>query len=228
MKLKTPVIIINFKTYKSATGKNALNLAKICEKVAKKNKANIAVAVQDADIYRVSSNVKIPVLAQHIDDINFGSHTGATLAEDVRQNGAVGTLLNHSEKRIPKKTIGRCIKRAKKNRLITIVCAPSASVGKSLFSFNPDFIAVEPPKLIGGKISVSTAKPEIITKSVHSICGRKIHLCKNLIVGAGVHTTQDVKIALELGSVGVLVASGITKAKNPEKALADLVKGLKR
>ncbi|MFH1317000.1 MAG: triose-phosphate isomerase, partial [Candidatus Woesearchaeota archaeon] len=83
MKLKTPVIIINFKTYKSATGKNALNLAKICEKVAKKNKANIAVAVQDADIYRVSSNVKIPVLAQHIDDINFGSHTGATLAEDV-------------------------------------------------------------------------------------------------------------------------------------------------
>src|SRR3989338_5016291 len=97
--LKIPIIIINFKTYASATGKNAVKLAKICESVAKKSKTNIAVAVQAADIYRVAQAVAIPVLSQHIDDVDYGSNTGSVLPEDVKQNGAEGPLLNHSEKR---------------------------------------------------------------------------------------------------------------------------------
>ena len=45
MGLKTPLIIVNFKTYKSATGKNAEQLAKICEKVAKQTKINNPIPV---------------------------------------------------------------------------------------------------------------------------------------------------------------------------------------
>lgn len=227
MKLKTPIVIVNFKTYKESTGTNALKLAKICEKVAKREKASIAVAVTAADIYRVSKAVSIPVLSQHIDDDDYGGHTGSVLAEDVKNSGAVGTLLNHSEKRLRLDTIENCINRAKKNKLITIVCAPDAETGKALNVFKPDFIAVEPPELIGGNVSVSAAKPEVITKSVQLICGLHSKKCPQLIVGAGVKTGDDVKIALKLGAYGVLVASGITKAKDPEKALVDLVRGMK-
>ena len=99
MGLKTPLIIVNFKTYESATGRNAEQLAKICEKVAKQTKINIAVAVQDADIYRVSHTVKIPVLSEHMDPISYGAHTGHILPEDIKENGAKGSLLNHSEDR---------------------------------------------------------------------------------------------------------------------------------
>jgi triosephosphate isomerase len=45
--------------------------------------------------------------------------------------------------------------------------------------------------------------------------------------GAGVKDRRDVRKALELGTVGVLLASGVVKAKDPEKALRDLASGLR-
>lgn len=218
--LKTPVIIINFKTYRSCIGEKAVEFAKHCENVAKETGASIAVAVSAPDISRVSSAVSIPVFAQHIDDSGFGSNTGNILAEVVKENGAVGTLINHSEKRIPKEVIEGAVKRAKENGLTVVVCAKDDDEGKELAAFDPDFIAVEPPELIGGDISVSTSQPELIKGSVEKIGS-------NVLVGAGVKNAQDVKIAIELGSVGILVASGITKAEDPEAALKDLVEELK-
>jgi len=222
--LKLPIIIINFKTYKSAIGENAVKLAKICEKVALKRKASIAVSVSAVDIHRVSQAVSIPVLAEHIDDAEFGSNTGQILAEDVKSNGAVGTLLNHSEKRLESGVLKRSIARAKENKLITIVCATNAEEGRAVSSLNSDFIAVEPPELIGGKISVSSAEPELISDSVMKICGKK--KCERVIVGAGVHNAEDIRVALKLGAVGALIASAVTKSDDPEKVLNDLVNGL--
>ena len=44
-----------------------------------------------------SDNLKIPIFAQHVDGVNYGSHTGSILPEAVRYSGAVGTLVNHAE-----------------------------------------------------------------------------------------------------------------------------------
>jgi triosephosphate isomerase len=223
--LKTPIIIINFKTYRNATGERAVSLAKKCEKVANEAKANIAVAVQASDIYRVSKEVSIPVLAEHIDDAEYGSNTGDIIAEDVKENGAVGTLLNHSEKRLSLDVLRKSIQRAKEAGLDTVVCATNADEGKAVSELDCDFIAVEPPELIGGDISVSTSKPELISESVKMICGDKA--CSKVIVGAGVHDRNDVRTAIKLGAVGVLVASAVTKSDEPEKVLKDLAYGLK-
>src|SRR3990172_2502279 len=115
--------IINFKAYKSSIGLNAIRLAKICEKVAKKERANIAVAVQPADIFAVAANVDIPVLAQHVDAIEFGAKTGWILPESVQQMGAVGSLINHSEHRIPLQQINSTIKRLKELGMLSVCCA---------------------------------------------------------------------------------------------------------
>ena len=219
--LKTPLIIVNFKTYEQSIGNNALKLAKICEKVAKDTKANIAVAVQTADIYRISKEVFIPVLAQHIDNVDYGQFTGHTLADSVKQAGAIGTLLNHSEHRLSLDIIKEIIK---KNKNLEIVCcAPTSEISAEIAKFNPSFIAVEPPALIGGDISVSTAQPELITNTVNKV---KQIADIPVLCGAGVKTKQDVKIAIELGAKGILLASGVTKAKDPEKVLKELVNGL--
>jgi len=87
--------------------------------------------------------------------------------------------------------------------------------------FDPDLIAVEPPELIGGDISVSSAQPDIIRNAA------KLIGCNKLLVGAGVKNGKDVRIAIELGARGVLLASGVTKAKDPKAVLMDLVSGLK-
>jgi len=215
------MIITNFKTYESATGQRAIELAKIHEKAAKKTGVEIMVAVQPTDLMAVAKAVKIPVLAQHIDFVGMGGFTGHITAEAVKAAGAKGTLLNHSERRLPRDVLAKSIKRAKELGLMTVVCAATPEEGATFLEFEPDLIAVEPPELIGGDISVSSAQPDII-KNAAKLIGKD-----KLLVGAGVKNGKDVKIALKLGAKGVLLASGVTKAKDPMAVLVDLAGGFK-
>ena len=223
-KLKTPLIVVNFKTYKESTAANAEKLAKICEKVSNSKGIQIAAAVQVADIYRVSLKTKIPVLSEHMDYGGEGAFTGSVTAEDIKFNGASGTLINHSEDRMPMGEIKRTIERARENGLASVVCAETADEAEVIAGYGPDFIAIEPPELIGGDISVSTANPELIKDTVMRV--KKIADIP-VLCGAGVKTGHDVKVAHKLGADGILVASGVTKAKNPEEILNEFCEGLK-
>ncbi|ALM76035.1 triose-phosphate isomerase [Thermococcus barophilus] len=221
MKLKEPIIAINFKTYAQATGEGALRIAKAAEKVYKETGITIVVAPQLADLYRIAQEVEIPVFAQHIDPIKPGSHTGHVLPEAVKEAGAVGTLLNHSENRMILADLEAAIRRAEEVGLMTMVCSNNPKVSAAVAALDPDYVAVEPPELIGTGIPVSKAKPEVITDTVELV--KKVNPDVKVLCGAGISTGEDVKKALELGTVGVLLASGVTKAKDPEKAIWDLV-----
>ncbi|MBO8173941.1 MAG: triose-phosphate isomerase [Thermococcus sp.] len=221
MKLKEPIIAINFKTYAQATGEGALRIAKAAEKVYKETGITIVVAPQLADLYRIAQEVEIPVFAQHIDPIKPGSHTGHVLPEAVKEAGAVGTLLNHSENRMILADLEAAIRRAEEVGLMTMVCSNNPKVSAAVAALDPDYVAVEPPELIGTGIPVSKAKPEVITDTVELV--KKVNPNVKVLCGAGISTGEDVKKALELGTVGVLLASGVTKAKDPEKAIWDLV-----
>ncbi|NJE11852.1 triose-phosphate isomerase [Thermococcus sp. LS2] len=221
MKLKEPIIAINFKTYAQATGEGALRIAKAAEKVYKETGIMIVVAPQLADLYRIAQEVEIPVFAQHIDPIKPGSHTGHVLPEAVKEAGAVGTLLNHSENRMILADLEAAIRRAEEVGLMTMVCSNNPKVSAAVAALDPDYVAVEPPELIGTGIPVSKAKPEVITDTVDLV--KRVNPNVKVLCGAGISTGEDVKKALELGTVGVLLASGVTKAKDPEKAIWDLV-----
>lgn len=218
------IVVINFKTYAQATGERAVQLAKICEKVAKETDTDVFIAVQNVDIFHVSKAVSIPVYAEHVDPVDYGAHTGKDLPEGLVDNGATGVIINHSEDKDELVDIENSIKRCRDVGLQTIVCAPTAKSSEAIAALGPDFVAVEPPELIGGDISVSKAKPELISdtvKLVHAVDEKIPVLC-----GAGIKDHEDVKIAMKLGCKGILVASGITKADNPEKALRDLIEGM--
>ena len=223
-KLKTPIIIINFKTYRNATGKNAEILAKECEKASLETKKNVAIVVQDSDLYRVSKKVSIPIIAEHVDNAGLGGFTGKDTFFALKENGAKGVLINHSEDRIPYDTIQILIDKCKEENITSIVCAKDSIESKELAKFNPDFLAVEPPELIGGDISVSTAKPEVIKNTVDNV--NSINTDIKVLCGAGVKNGSDVKKAIILGSKGILLASGITKADNPKEVLIEMLKAL--
>jgi triosephosphate isomerase len=189
------MIIINFKRYK--TGKQAVKLAKVCEKY------NAICAVLPEDVPLVSREVKTPVYYQYIKD-------------KVPYKGAKGTLLNHSDHPISNKIIKRRLKIAKKAGLKVIVCCTNIKRAKEIDKMKPDYIAVEPKELIGGKISISSARPELIKNTVKAVKTK-------VLCGAGINTRQDVKTALKLGAKGILVASAVAKAKNPGKVLKTLV-----
>jgi len=217
-------IILNFKTYEESTGDNALKLAKICDDVAGETGANIIVVPQVSDIYRISKEIEIPVYAQHIDNIKYGSNTGHVLPETVKAAGATGSLVNHSEMRLKLADIEANIEKLRGLGMTSIICTNNVNTTKAAASLNPDFVAIEPPELIGSGISVSQAQPEIVSGSVDIV--KKINPKVKVLCGAGITKGEDVKRALELGTCGVLLASGVVKAKDPKAVLMDLVKGL--
>lgn len=222
--LETPVIVLNVKTYREATGQKALEIAKLMDKISKELDASMAISVQAVDIKTCSDNITIPVWAEHIDPIKPGSHTGWALPEAIKSAGAVGTLINHSEHRLILADIDVCIKRAKELGLDHIVCSNNVETSKAIAAFSPNFVAVEPPELIGGDISVTTADPDIVSESVSAV--KKVDKNVKVLCGAGVKNGNDVAKAIELGSDGVLLASGIVKAKDKDAVIRDLAKGL--
>ena len=214
------LLVVNFKTYLEATGKRAIELARIAEEVSTQTGANIIVAPQFTDIEPVAKTVDIPVFSQHVDSVKPGAHTGHVLAEALKSVGAEGSLLNHSEKRITKSEIAESVKLCADADLRSLVCAETTEASVDVAKMFPDIIAIEPPELIGTGISVSKARPELITASVKEI--RKVNRSVKILCGAGVSTAEDVSKALELGSEGVLVSSGVVKNQDPRAVLQSM------
>jgi len=223
-RVRTPLILVNFKTYSEATGERALDLAKTAEKVSLESEVCIGVAPQFADISMISHEVNIPVFAQHIDPIKPGSYTGHILPEDVKSAGAVGTLVNHSERRLKLADIDAVLMRAREVKLLTVVCTNNAAVSAAAAALKPDMIAVEPPELIGTGIPVSKAKPEVVTNTIENVRGVNSEVV--ILCGAGITNGEDVAAALKLGTEGVLVASGIVKATDPYKVMLEFAEAI--
>ncbi len=219
--MKKPLIIINFKTYVEGCGDMAVSISKSAEKIGEGAGAEMIVCPQAADIYRVASAVSIPVFAQHVDPISGGSSTGHILPLSVKEAGGSGTLVNHSERRLKLADIDAVINEAKKVGLTTVICSNNIATTSAASALSPDYVAVEPPELIGSGIPVSKANPDIVRGSMGAV--KNINPDVKVLCGAGISRGDDVKAALELGAEGVLLASGVVKAKDPAAALLDLV-----
>ncbi len=215
---------MNFKTYSQATGEKSLEIAKAAEKVSLETEVCIGLAPQFSDIAPTANSTAVPVFAQHIDPIKPGSFTGHILPEAVKEAGAVGTLINHSERRLKLADIDATITRAREVGLISVVCTNNAAVSAAAAALKPDMIAVEPPELIGSGIPVSKAKPEVVTGTVELV--KQVNPNVVILCGAGITKGDDVAAALHLGTEGVLVASGIVKAKDVYKALLDFAEAI--
>ncbi|MFH0748964.1 MAG: triose-phosphate isomerase [Candidatus Bathyarchaeota archaeon] len=224
--IQTPLIIINFKTYQEGTGKNALKLAKIAEKINKITGVNICVSPQYTDLAIIASKVAVPVFAQHIDPITFGAYTGHILPEAVKEAGAIGTLINHSARPLLLKDIEKAIERAKNLNLISAICSDTPKTAASVSYLKPNIVSVEPPELIGTGIPVSKARPGEVLETISLV--RKVDASAIILCGAGITTGVDTEAALKLGANGVLLSSGVVKAKNQEAALLDIAEAMSK
>lgn len=209
-----------------ATGRNAIELAKQAEKVSKETGVSIVVVPQFADISSVAEAVDIPVFAQHVDPIKPGSCTGHVLVDSVKEAGAVGTLINHSEKQLKLVDIDTVIRMAREKNLISCVCANNPSVSAAAAALKPGLVSIEPPELIGTGVAVSKAQPEVVTNTVQLVRG--VNTDVTILCGAGISHGEDVAVALKLGTQGVLVASAVVKAKDPYSILREFADATKQ
>ena len=219
--MKRP-LIINFKNYEEASAARTVRLAKAAQRVAEKSRVEIIVAPPQPALALVARTVNIPVFSQHVDSENIGSTTGYFVPEVAKSYGAVGSLINHSEHRIELKLIALLVERMRKLGMTSVVCARTPHEVMEMSVFGPDYVAIEPPELIGSGKAVSKENPAIITKSIEAAGSRTKVIC-----GAGITDKEDVRAAIKLGSRGVLVASGVVKAESWPGKIAELASGMK-
>tara|TARA_Y100000310_G_scaffold338405_1_gene427966 strand:- start:423 stop:1076 length:654 start_codon:yes stop_codon:yes gene_type:complete len=214
-----PLILINFKTYKEVAGDKALAVARKIAQV--KSRYEIVIAPPLLTLKEVCQKSKAKCFAQHVDYKDYGSNTGRVLPVELKKMGCQGAIINHSEHRLPLEIIKKTVLACKKNKLTTVVCATTLNKIKKVALFKPDYIAYEPAKFIGGDVSVTEAKPEIIVKAVQLV--RRLSPKTKVLTGAGVHSKKDLGNALLLGTVGVLIGHAVPKAKDPKKFLQELL-----
>ena len=218
------MFIINCKNYNEISGVRINKLASIAEKISKKHKIKIALAPPHHQLASIKKS-KLLVFAQHLDDAKIGSTTGYMIPEIVKKSKVNGTLINHSEHRISSKEITNLVKRLKKLKMKNCcLCKKMFERQKKYARLNPTYIAIEPPELIGTGRAISNERPELITKSLLAV--KKARNSTKLLCGAGIVTTDDVKRAIELGSHGILVASGIVKSRNWNRDIEGFAKAI--
>ena len=169
------------------------------------------------------------IFSHHVDVHPAGSTTGYVIPELLKAAGAEGSIINHSEHRIGPGEIAATIKRLRDTNMTSILCVRNVRELRKYVPLGPDYVAIEPPELIGSGRAVSTERPEIISGAARAVsepprasaASREssssssitaaAHARPQLLCGAGVVSGADVAKAAELGSAGILVASGIIK-----------------
>jgi len=209
------MIVVNFKTYKEATGNRAINLANICRRIQEETKVRVVAVPQLADL-RNCVETGADCWVQHLDPVEQGKNTGWITVEDVEEVGARGTLLNHSEHKLEPMVLQRTMGLIGNMAFEACICAGSGAEAETVASYGPDYIAYEPPELVADpNRSVASERPDIIAEVVKRVS-------YPVLIGAGVKTGEDVRTGVKLGAKGILLSSHVVLAADPEAVLREL------
>lgn len=219
------MLIINCKNYTEASGRKLLSVLRAAASAQRKYGVSVAVA-PPMPLVASCTRRGARVFAQHVDCAKPGSSTGHAVPEILRACGVSGSLINHSENRVPARTISCSVERLRSLGMTSVVCARTPREARAMARLDPDYVAIEPPDLIGSGRAVSQERPAVIKDAARAIASagtRSMLLC-----GAGIASGKDARLAGELGSSGVLVASGVIKAASPARVVSELAAALAR
>jgi triosephosphate isomerase len=223
--MRSRTFIVNFKNYPEVMGERSVRLAKAAAGLGHSLGIQVMVAPPTPMLHSIASSVAIPVFAQKAELGEQGQSTGATIPESIKAAGCAGSLLNHSEARIPVHVLAKTIERMRSLGLKSCACAETTEEAVEISALGPEFIAIEPPELIGSGRAVSKARPELITETALALS--KAGYAGSLLCGAGIVSGDDVAAAIRLGTEGILVASSVVKANDWPAKLLELGKAMR-
>ena len=204
-----PIFEIGPKLY--IYGKEALKMAIFADSLSEQYDVQIIFSAQYVDIPAISHSTKnIYVFSQHIDPVYPGRGMGAILPEAIRESGAVGTILNHAEKKLSLHELYCTIQRCKQVGLISLVCADSIPECIASLHLGADMILKESESMID---SGKSCPDREIQNVAAALCKHK----KELIIlhGAGIKDEYDIYDIIFSGAVATGCTSAIFKSKDP-------------
>jgi len=222
-RIRPPVLEIGLKSY--CWGAEAVRLAVEADRLAERLGVSVVFGAQAVDLPVIAAATgHLLPYAQHMDPLPPGRGVGSVLAEALREAGAVGTLLNHSEKRMAPADLARAVIRARETGLGTLVFADSPPEAAALAQLGPDMILAEPPELIATGRSVGGVMAEFVTEALAAV--RAVDPAILVLCGAGVSTGDDVAGMVRLGLDGAGTSSGILKAADPVRVMREMLEAL--
>lgn len=221
-KIRAPFLIVNPKAY--IYGEETLELAKVCDELAKQYDTDIIFTAQHVDIQKVADNTEnIIVTAQHMDGIVAGRGMGHILPEGIKAAGAQAVVLNHAEHQLTVGQLAKAMKRAKELDLLTIVCSDTPEETKAIATLAPDVMICEPTSLIGTGNTSDDDYIKATNEAVKSVD-------KNILViqAAGVSTGDDVYRVVMGGADGSGGTSGILNAPSRKGKIVEMLDALEK
>jgi triosephosphate isomerase (TIM) len=219
-----PLILVNLKTFREGMGNRAHLIATAAQLVSRESGVTIGLAPGYIDLHPLCHHFEIPIYAQHVDGCEPGANTGHITVDAIKSAGAAGSLINHSERRLTLAEIEASVRGLAAQKLVSVICSNNEQTSAGAAALAPDYVAIEPPELIGSGVSVSKANPDIIRRSVSAV--QAVSPKVKVLTGAGIQSGECVRIAVDLGTDGVLLASSVVKSKEPAAVLRDLVSKL--
>ncbi len=229
-------IFINFKNYSSGIGEKQRELLDFLESLsfsktrfssAHNSKFlilnSINLVTPATEISPIWQNYNFPLWSQHCDPVENARATGWISAEQIKKAGGIGTMLNHSEHRLPFHVLKNTVQICHEHELKTLICCQNVEEGKKFAKeLHPDFLAYEPPELIASKIDSVTSKSREIqelTAFLSSHCANDTQHNASptvFLIGAGIREKEDIKTAENLGAKGILLASSVMEGTKKE------------
>ncbi|MEI6462795.1 MAG: triose-phosphate isomerase [bacterium] len=211
------MLIVNYKNYKSGFADNGMALSKL---IAEAN-SEVYFAPPQVELSRYS-NMKNPALsrlgvAQHVDVSEGERSTGFITPEILNNLGISFTIVNHAEHEISLEQIESTIKLCKKYSIKVFLCFKSIKQLELFRVFSPEYYVYEPEELIGTKNSVVQTQPETIENLREMLEGKK------LLIGAGINSEDDIRIAYEMKVDGLLLSSMVMENGDPTSLLLNLI-----
>ncbi len=220
-KITAPFFEIGPKNY--LFGDDILSLAGYAQEASARWGVNVIFTTPYANIERVAREMTgLYVFAPHMDPIRPGRGLANVLPESIRQAGACGVMLNHTERPLDLTTLEATLDRANELGLLSIVCADSIKEAKAVAQMGPDLMVAEPADLIG---SGNAADTSYVSASIEAI--RSVNPDIGILVGGGVHTGEDVYRIIYAGADATGSSSAIATARDPEALIDEMLQAVR-
>lgn len=209
--LYAPIFEVGPKLY--VYGKQALEIAQAADRAGERYQVSVIFTAQYTDIRMIADKTNhLMVFAQHMDYLYPGRGVGAVLPEALKEAGAEGVLLNHSECPMDMDSIRKCMLRAKEVGLYTMVCAENMDMAACIARMEPDIILYEAPDMIEAREEEQHPIEEIasVNERIAGIDPRII-----VLHGAGIHDEKDIYKIVKAGADATGSTSGIMKSEKP-------------
>jgi triosephosphate isomerase len=222
LKIEPPFFEIGPKAY--LYGQALLKLAQHADSLSVKYNVRIIITPQYVDISMLAHETEhILVFAQHMDSLNVGRGVGSVLPEAIKEAGALGTLLNHAEKKLTLTEIEHAVQRADRVGLATMVCADNAEEAVEVARRGPNIILAEAPNLIeAGKRAMGDQL------EINQVNQRIWEINPDILVlhGGGISTGEDVYNIVKWGAQATGSTSGVILAEDPFKRLEEMISAM--